>query len=339
MNPKIAVLVVPAAMLVAAGAGAQPSSVGTIVFVHAPDGGPPWPVEDIYTMDAGGRNVKALTNDGHSSNPSWSPDGKRILFVHDAALQTKPAYKEEKRYESYHSTELCVMDRNGGNRRLLRRMEPGIFGAAWSPEGKTIAVSVLPGVSVKLAQPGPEAARAVLVLIAADGSGEPRLLFRDAMTPAWSPDGKKLAFSVERPRGQWAVHVANSDESDDARLTEPSLMGGSPAWSPDGRLIAFDQFVGRNQQVFVMDAGGADQRQVTHDSNWSCGHPSWSADDKRLAFSCRSAWTPCGGVSSVGTILPECSRRIFVVSAVDPKATPVELGDTDGAMPGFAPVP
>jgi Tol biopolymer transport system component len=79
-------------VLIAVGAGARPQSAGTIVFVHAPNGGPPWPVEDIYTMDAGGRNVKALTHDGHSSNPAWSPDGKRILFVHDAALQNKPEY-------------------------------------------------------------------------------------------------------------------------------------------------------------------------------------------------------------------------------------------------------
>lgn len=276
-------------VLIAVGAGAQPQSAGTIVFVHAPNGGPPWPVEDIYTMDGGGRNVNALTHDGHSSTPAWSPDGKRILFVHDAALQNKPEYKEPKQYETYHSTELCVMDRDGGNRRLLRRMEPGIFGAAWAPDGKTIAVSVLPGRPVKLAKAGLEAAREILVLIAAQGGGEPRLLFRDALTPAWSPDGKRLAFSVERPRGQWAVHVANSDGSDDARLTEPSLMGGSPAWSPDGRLIAFDEFVGGNEQIFIMDAAGRHPRQVTQDSNWSCGHPSWSGDGRRLVFSCRSA--------------------------------------------------
>ncbi len=336
-------LFIPALTLLEAPTPFQPAalaeqpSAGTIVFVHAPDGGPPWPVEDLYSMDADGANVKPLTHDGHSHDPAWSPDGRHILFVGESTLQAKPAYKEEKQYESHHSVELCVMDRDGKSRRVLRRMEPGIFGAAWSPDGKTIAVSALPGVSAKGARPGSAPAREGLFLLAADGRGEPQLLVRDALTPAWSPDGKRLAFSVERPRGQWAVHVANSDGSHDTQLTEPSLLGGSPEWSPDGRLIAFDQFAGRNGQIFVMDAGGAHQRQITEDSNWSCVHPSWSADGKRLAFSCRSAGTPCGGVSSVGTILPACTRRLFVVSAFDVNARPIQLGDLDAAMPVFAP--
>ena len=107
-------------------------------------------MEDIYTIDEEGRNVRALTKDGHSHDAAWSPDGKRILFVHDSALTIKPAYREEKQYETHYSTELWLKDRNGGNDRLLRRMEPGIFGAAWSPEGETIGVSLLPAQSMKL---------------------------------------------------------------------------------------------------------------------------------------------------------------------------------------------
>jgi len=317
---------------------AQQQRPGTIVFVHAPDRGAPWPIEDIYSMDADGASVKPLTHDGHSHDPAWSPDGRRILFIHDSALQTKPAYKEENPYDSYHPVELYVMDRDGKNRRLLRRIEPVIDSAVWSPDGKTIAVSALPQALVNSPQSGGEPMRAGLFLLPADGQGEPRLLFRNALTPAWSPDGKKLAFSVERARGQWAVHVANSDGSHDVQLTEPPLMAGSPVWSPDGTLIAFDQFVGNNQQVFIMDAEGSLRRQITSSSSWSCGHPSWSADGKRLAFSCRSAWTPCGGVSSVGTILPACTRRLFVVSAFDVNARPIQLGDRDAAMPVFAPV-
>jgi TolB protein len=99
---------------------------------------------------------------------------------------------------------------------------------------------------------------------------------RDAFTAAWSPDGKKLAFSVENPRGEWAVHVANADGADDVPLTDPVLISGSPAWSPDGKQIAFDQFADQRQQIFVMDADGSRSRQITGDSNWSCGHPSWS---------------------------------------------------------------
>src|ERR1017187_9378070 len=102
-------------------------------------------------------------------------------------LEGRPAYKEKKQYESYHPVELFVMDRDGTNRRLLRRMEPVIYGAAWSADGRTIAISALPEAFANRPQPG-DPMRAGLYLLPADGQGEPRLLFRNALTPSWSPD-------------------------------------------------------------------------------------------------------------------------------------------------------
>lgn len=312
-------------------------NTATIVFIHAPDGGPPWPVEDIYAMNADGTNVRALTNDGHSHRPVWSPDGKRILFVHDSALQTSAAPREEKQYESHHPVELYVMDRDGGNSYLLRRFEPVIHSVAWAPDGKTLAISGTRETSVDRSQPGQR--QAGLFLVPADGQGELRFLRSNAWTPCWSPDGRKLAFSVELPRGQWALHVTNADGSNDVELTDPPLTAGAPAWSPDGKLIAFDRFVGGSkQQIFVMDEDGSHQRQITADSNWSCELPSWSADGKHLVFSCRSASTPCGIVSSVGSRLPECSRRLFSISVFDPNAKPAQLSDLDGAAPELSPL-
>ncbi|HEX4594417.1 MAG TPA: hypothetical protein VH157_09085 [Bryobacteraceae bacterium] len=318
---------------------AQPIGKGTIVYTHAPNGTAPWPVTDIYSMNSDGSHVKALTNDGHSHTPAWSPNGRRILFIHDSALETKPAYREGKGFESYHSVEIFVMDKDGRNRHLLRRLEPVIFSAAWAPDGKTLAITAVTESLANLPHPADEPVRAGLFLLPANGQGQPRLLFRNAFTPTWSPDGMKLAFSVESPRGMWAIHVANSDGSHDVQLTDPIRTGGSPAWSSNGKLIAFDEFVEQGrQQIFVMDVNGSYVRQVTNNPNWTCGHPSWSPGGEQIVFSCQSTSAPCGAFSSNGSLLPACVRRIFTASLRDSKSQPKQLSNEDGAEPAFAPV-
>lgn len=121
-----------------------------------------------------------LTRDGRSHHPAWAPDGSRLLFVLDAE----------------HGSELWVMDGNGANQRRLPVEAPVIYGAAWSPDGTTLAVSA------KAGEPG-------VFLVRADGAGPLRLWRRNAYGPAWAPDGTPLpAFAVEQPRGRWAIHVA-----------------------------------------------------------------------------------------------------------------------------------
>jgi Tol biopolymer transport system component len=310
----------------------QAQTADAIVYSRTPAGAPPWPVQDVCTTRADGATERCLTSDGHSHHPSWSPDGKRILFIHDAALRTEPPYREPEHTKSHHPIELSVMDADGRNRRVLRVIEPVIYSAAWSPDGGTLAVSA--------AAPG-ESTRVGVFLLPANGAGELQMLRPNAWSPSWSPDGTKLAFTVEHPRGHWAVHTANTDGTNDVRLTDPGVNSGSPAWSPDGKSIAFDQFTDASgrQQLFVMNADGSGVRQLTADTSWSCVHPTWSPGGSQVAASCRSAASPCGmGIFSTGQPMPECTRRLFVVPvAPGAAATRRKLMDHDGASPSFAP--
>lgn len=309
------------------------SPPGVVAYTHAPDGKPPWPVLDIYTVRADGSGQKALTSDGHSHHPVWSPDGRRLLFIHDAALQTKAPYKETPGFETHHAVELSVMDADGRNRRVLRVIEPVIYKAVWSPDGKMLAINA--GTSQSPGEP----AKVGVYLLDASGQGELRLLVPNAWSPSWSPDGKKLAFTVEGPRGQWSIHVANADGTDSVRLTGPSTGNGSAAWSPDGQQLVFQRDTEPgSHQIFVMNADGSNLRKLTKDPAWACGASAWASGGDHIVMGCRSADQSCGmGVYSTGHPMPECTRRLFLLDVRTPNAKPVRITDHDAALPSYRP--
>lgn len=305
---------------------AEAQTNGVIAYTRAPDGAGPWPIQDICTIRANGSDDRCLTSDGHSHHPAWSPGGRRILFIHDSTLSTRPPYKETDEYKSHHPIELSIMDADGRNRRVLCTIEPVIYSVAWSPDASTLAISAA-------------APTAGVFLLPATGEGELRLWKPNAWSPSWSPDGKRLAFTVEAPRGQWAIHTANRDGTNDVRLTDPNVNSGSPSWSPDGKQIAFEQITDAQggHQVFVMNADGSATRQLTSDKAWSCTNPTWSPNGRELVVGCRSAGTLCGmGFYSTGQKMPECARRLFVVPVAGESPNSKELTHHDGAQPSFS---
>ncbi|MCE2396148.1 PD40 domain-containing protein [Candidatus Poribacteria bacterium] len=85
--------------------------------------------EEIYVMDADGRNQQRLTENLFSDwYPSWSPDGKRITFASD-------------RKGDLQNFEIYVMDANGRNQQRLTNNRHQDWKPSWSPDGKRIAFS------------------------------------------------------------------------------------------------------------------------------------------------------------------------------------------------------
>ncbi len=123
-----------------------------------------------------------------------------------------------------------------------------------------------------------------------DGSNQRRVTVNPARDeyPAWSPDGKKIAFVSNRNnvnKDHKQIWVIDADGKNPIRLTD-GLVDSYPDWSPDGTKIVYDAHLHPEEHhvapagITVMDADGNNKRLLTREG----AHPTWSPDSKRIAF-------------------------------------------------------
>lgn len=109
-------------------------------------------------------------------------------------------------------------------------------------------------------------------------------------SPAWFPDGRRIAFASNRESDRLDIYTVDTNDSRSTprRLTFSSANDYAPSVSPDGRWIAFISDRDGRPALYVMRADGRDQKRLVRPSNDAIGTPSWSPDGRWVAFSSRS---------------------------------------------------
>lgn len=139
-------------------------------------------------------------------------------------------------------------------------------------------------------------------------------------SPAWSPDGKRLAFVLGDRRGNSDVMVLDMETGRVRRLTDNSGISTEPCWNPSGTQIAFTSDREGGPQVFLMQDDGSNLRRLTTEGAYNAS-PAWSPTGEYLAYVSRF----------------EGKFDLFVYKMGEGKAYQITTGVSSSESPAWSP--
>jgi dipeptidyl aminopeptidase/acylaminoacyl peptidase len=279
--------------------------------------------ERIWSVPAAGGDVIPMTAEGvSSSHPRWSPDGKYLAFL--------SARNEGK-------TQIWLLNRTGGEAQHLTDTPQDVDDFVWSPDSTRLVVVlrdpseeelaaaktkekekdaddkdkkpktkkpwVIDRLQFKLDEVGYlDRRRTHLYVLDLTTKALTQITsgdYDDAQ-PAWSPDGRLIAFASNRSKPDpdrtyntdiWVVAANNPDKG--SHLTQITTNPGedsSPAWSPDGKLIAYTTqldphlFQYATHHVAVSPSSGGPARVLTQSFDRNASEPRFSPDGGSIYF-------------------------------------------------------
>ncbi len=131
--------------------------------------------------------------------------------------------------------------------------------------------------------------------------------YGDARQPAWSPDGRSIAFQSYRD-GTWRIWTVGADGSNLTPITSGPFDDREPHWSPDGSTIAFASDRSGTYDIWLLNVATREVRQLTKDPA-NDYFPAWAPDGRQIAFV--STRTSAPGVYAIGL---DGSERLVAAS-------------------------
>ena len=176
--------------------------------------------------------------------------------------------------------EIWEMDYDGAGQRQITHLNSISLSPRISPDGTHIAFSSFDKSGLQLKMYSLDLGR-LLAFPAHSGSN---------ISPAWSADGSKLAFSSSM-QGSPNIYLSDSSGMNPRRLTQDAVPDVSPVWNPKtGTQIAFVSGRTGLPQIYIMDADGTGLQRVT-DTGYAVS-PSWSPNGQFLVFAWRRNYGP-----------------------------------------------